>query len=64
MAEMDDVTRGGANPTDKQKVLQTIEVLGVSCQNGTANWNDSDLLLLAIGLAKVPAFDRNALRGL
>lgn len=64
MAETDDVTRGGANPTDKQKVLQTIEVLGVSCQNGTANWNDSDLLLLAIGLAKVPAFDRNALRGL
>lgn len=64
MTETDDATRGGANPTDKQKVLQAIKALEVSCQNGTANWNESDLQLLAIGLAKVPAFDRNALRRL
>lgn len=39
-------------------------MLGVNYQNGTASWNDSDLQLLAIGLAKVPAFDRAALKGL
>jgi hypothetical protein len=65
MSTQDDVTGTGtgSGQSEHDKALRVLKSLNVSYEKGTGRWTSADLQLLAVGLEKVPAFDRGILSG-